>query len=178
MILSSSTKRLLPWLFFSLVILSVVYTQISDASDEKKWQLALTLVGASAAFVHFLYTRHHEETKMFRKLFREFNERYNELNDKMNTLALRAPSYSLTGEDITTLYDYFNLCAEEFFYYRSGYIPEEVWNSWRRGMQIFLSVPSIRDLLKAELKNGSYYHLTFDEIERPVKDLPWWARLF
>ena len=51
--------------------------------------MALTLVGASAALVHFLYTRHLEETRMFRELFADFNRRYDVLNGALNEIVMR-----------------------------------------------------------------------------------------
>lgn len=86
MVISPSTKRRLPWLFIVLALLSVSFAIYGPAADEKRAQVAFTLVGASAVLVHFLYVRHLEETKMFRELFTEFNARYDKLNEKLNSL--------------------------------------------------------------------------------------------
>lgn len=167
MVISPSTKRRLPWIFAVLATGSIGLALYGPAGDEKRWQLAFTLVGASAVLVHFLYVRHLEETKMFRELFTEFNARYDKLNEKLNKLVKRDGLSQLELKDEHLLFDYFNLCGEEFFFYRSGYIPSEVWDAWRRGIQGFIEVECIHELLEKELKGGSYYGLTLEEIERP-----------
>jgi hypothetical protein len=167
MVISPSTKRRLPSLFAVLATASIGFALYGPAGDEKRWQLAFTLVGASAVLVHFLYVRHLEETKMFRELFIEFNARYDKLNEKLNKLVKRDGLSQLELEDEHLLFDYFNLCGEEFFFYRSGYIPSEVWDAWRRGIQGFIKVDCVRELLRKELDGNSYYGLTLEEIERP-----------
>ena len=63
----------------------------------------------------------------------------------------------LTSDEITLLYNYFNLCAEEYLYYRKGFIYPEVWFAWRNGMKIFCGCPRICALWKTELQTNSYY---------------------
>lgn len=63
----------------------------------------------------------------------------------------------MTDEDTLLLYDYFNLCAEEYFYYKSGYIDIDVWQSWVEGMKYYASNPEIRRIWLSELQSGSYY---------------------
>lgn len=167
MVISPSTKRQLPWVFAVLATASICVALFGPAGDEKRWQLVFTLVGASAMFVHFLYVRHLEETKMFRELFTEFNARYDKLNERLNDLVSRNPTYPPNRSDADLLFDYFNLCGEEFFFYRSGYIPSEVWDAWRYGIQGFIKVKCVRELLETELNGRSYYGLTLKEIERP-----------
>ena len=167
MVISPSTKRRLPWIFAVLATGSIGLALYGPSGDEKRWQLAFTLVGASAVLVHFLYVRHLEETNMFRALFTEFNARYDKLNERLNELVNKKNPCPLSPSDGDLLFDYFNLCGEEYFFYRSGYIPSEVWDAWRRGMQGFIEVECIHELLKTELKGGSYYGLTLEEIERP-----------
>jgi hypothetical protein len=31
--------------------------------------------------------------------------------------------------------DYFNLCAEEFLWYKKNRIPNDVWSAWKSGIQ-------------------------------------------
>ena len=165
MTISPSSKRYLPWLFAIFAASSVVIAIFAFREPEKRWQMALTLVGASAALVHFLYTRHLEETQMFRELFADFNRRYDVLNGALNEIVMRPAPLELSPADNRKLYDYFNLCAEEFYFYRCGYIPDEVWTSWRHGIQIFLRSPAINDLLESELKTASYYGLRLAEFQ-------------
>lgn len=165
MTISPSSKRYLPWLFAILAAISIVVAINTFKESEKRWQMALTFVGASAALVHFLYTRHLEETRMFRELFSDFNRRYDTLNDVLNEMLMRPAPLELTPDDKRKLYDYFNLCAEEFYFFKCGYIPEKVWITWRSGMRIFLNSSEIYEILKQELDTGSYYGMTLADIK-------------
>lgn len=124
----------------------------------------LTLVGMTGAFFAFLYTQHLQSTQFLKQLFNEFNARYDQLNDDLAIIFNKADS--LTVEEINTLVDYFNLCAEEYFYFHSGYIDEKVWESWRKGMQFYLSNQNIYKFWSEELKHDSYYGLTMKQIEK------------
>ena len=103
---------------------------------------------------------------MFRELFTDFNRRYDVMNDFLNEIIMLPAQIELSPSDKRKHYDYFNLCAEEFYFYRSGYIPEQVWDSWRRGIQIFLQTPAILDLFRSELETESYYGFALANIQR------------
>ena len=98
-------------------------------------------------------------------MFREFNQRYDGLNSRLNALLERDGSLLLTPEDKHLLYDYFNLCAEEYLYFKSGYIDSEVWNAWMRGMRVFAKNEEVRRVWEAELANGSYYGFSLEVID-------------
>ncbi len=71
----------------------------------------------------------------------------------------------MTAEDTQVLYDYFNLSAEEYLYFKSGYIDGEVWAAWLRGMKYFATRPAIRRVWAEELQSGSYYGFTLAIID-------------
>lgn len=125
---------------------------------------AFPAVAGVAAFVYFLYTQHLQETRLFVDLFKQFNERYDKLNEKLNQIVSQQQS-TMNLEQIQALNDYFNLCAEEWLYFKAGYIDPAVWASWREGMKFFLGSPDIRNKWTEELRQGSYYGLTLAEIE-------------
>jgi hypothetical protein len=108
-------------------------------------------------FAHFIYSQHHQDTQLFVDLFNKFNERYDKLNEKLNAITTRENPALLLPHHIKTLYDYFNLCAEEHLYYAAGYIDHDVWLSWVRGMKYFASDVEIRKLWQKELSSNSYY---------------------
>lgn len=105
--------------------------------------------------------------QMLKELFKEFNERYAVLN---NTLYSIEAKYS-TLEKLNAapdsfalkqaVQDYFNLCAEEFFwYYHKKRIDKKIWDSWQSGMLYWYGIPAIRDMWEAEVKESgkaSYY---------------------
>ena len=54
---------------------------------------------------------------------------------------------------------YFNLCAEEFLFYRLGYIDPAAWFAWQNGMRFYLANLRIRHLWEKDVKSNSYYGL-------------------
>lgn len=115
-------------------------------------------MGIAGAFAHFLYGQHHQDTQMFVNLFAKFNERYDKLNEKLNAIVSRPVDSPLLPEHISTLYDYFNLCAEEHLFYKAGYIDEVVWLAWLRGMKYFAKDAAVLRLWKQDIATDSYYH--------------------
>ena len=55
------------------------------------------------------------------------------------------------------LFSYFNLCSEEFLFYKAGYIDQDVWKSWRKGMDVVFKLSRVSALWESESKNDSYY---------------------
>ena len=148
-------KRHYSWLFLMLA-LAALATALSVPQPTRE-TLVLPLIGALTGFVYFLYRQHLDETRLFKELFVEFNKRYDKLNADLNRIASGPVSEPLTETETVRLFDYFNLCAEEFLFYKAGYIDEEVWQSWRRGIAVFTANPRIRNLWVQELKTDSYY---------------------
>lgn len=145
-----------PWLFVVLAALANAAV-FALPKQHVSPSIFLTVTGAVAALVHFLYAQHNHNTERFISLFREFNTRYDGLNDRLNTLVSRDGAVLLANEEKQLLYDYFNLCAEEYLYFKAGYIDSEVWNAWLRGMKSFAAHKEVRRLWQEELGSGSYY---------------------
>jgi hypothetical protein len=120
-------------------------------------ELLISAVGGVAGFTYFLYRQHLDETKLFKELFGEFNSRYAALNDGLNAILFGPTEGLLTSEEREQLFSYFNLCAEEYFFYKAGYIDHEVWASWCCGMNVFFKQPRIQALWEQDCKGGSYY---------------------
>jgi len=120
-------------------------------------ELLLSCIGAVAGFTYFFYRQHLDETKLFKELFIEFNRRYDKLNDRLNAILFGVCEGDLSDTERDLLFSYFNLCAEEYFFYRAGYIDHRVWKSWRRGMRIFFAHHRIRALWDRDCKADSYY---------------------
>ena len=115
------------------------------------------MIAGFLSFVYFAHTQKLEEVKLFKELFKEFNERYDRLNAPLDRILHGNNNDALNAAELDTLYDYFNLCAEEFFYYKHGYIDRQVWKAWSNGMKLFFSNPRISKLWQKERKTESYY---------------------
>jgi hypothetical protein len=132
------------------------------------------MLGVSAGligFVAFVLKQQTEEMKLFKELFKEFNDRYDKLKEPLNEVAIalrRDPSTQLeNGEHEETLTKYFNLCGEEYLWFRGGYIGKVVWTAWTNGIKEILKTNErIREKWVNELESGSYYGLEEEHLER------------
>jgi len=128
------------------------------------WDKFAAFVAGVFAFAFGVQKQNLEETKLFKKLFEQFNKRYGKLNDKLNRIYFdkQPVDKPFTDAERDTLYKYFNLCGEECLYYDKGFICEEVWKAWSKGMDYFRSNLRIKDFWDKELRdNDSYYGLKF-----------------
>jgi hypothetical protein len=145
-----------PWLFIACAAVAymAVYLLVPEA---KAPELYLSVTGAVAGFVYFLYSQHHQKTQLFVTLFEKFNARYDSLNEKLNAIVIVQDEELTKNEKQAVLFAYFNLCAEEYLFYKSGYIDQDVWLSWIAGMKYFAQNNAIRSLWESELRSESYY---------------------
>ena len=158
MALKLHNKRLYPYIFIfgCLIVVSCWIRFLGGHRPE----LLASGIGAVAGFVYFLYRQHLDETKLFKELFSEFNSRYDDLNDALNVIRFGPKERELTVEEQDTVFSYFNLCAEEYFFYTAGYIDHQVWLSWQRGMKDFFIHPKIKRLWDDDCKSDSYHGFT------------------
>jgi hypothetical protein len=124
----------------------------------------LTLTGSLLSFFYFIQKQTLEETQLFKELFNNFNARYDKLNASLNKIYEKNNDEPFEEKEQEILDDYFNLCAEEYLYFKREYIDLEVWQAWCNGMWFFLKNERIRRLWENEEKTGSYYGLTLNVI--------------
>jgi hypothetical protein len=119
-------------------------------------------------FIHFVQRQKREEIRFFHELFTDFNRRYDQLNEHLDAFDKAG---TVEGVGRANVIDYFNLCAEEYLYFREDYIYPEVWASWCRGMLQYLDKPNqpMRQLWDIEVNTGSYYGLTLEAIYEGAK---------
>lgn len=159
-----------PWIFLALAFLlnALVYVFVPQA---KALELYLPITFGIAGFTHFLYTQHHQDTQLFVNLFKDFNARYDRLNEQLNAI-IEDNSEELTIKDKKVLFDYFNLCAEEYLFYKSGYIDKDVWRSWLAGMKYFAHKAAICNLWESEIKENSYYGFSLKLFDTVPSQMP------
>jgi hypothetical protein len=161
-------KTLYPWLFAGgcILLLPVVFSLPADS--QSRFQAAITAIGSLATFVYFLYSQHHQDTRLFRELFTDFSKRFEELSKELiNPIPMRTSTDTPPGdEQKRKLREYFDLCAEEHLFHEAGYIDERIWQAWCRGMVIFAKDAEILKLWEKELDTGSYYGFSLDEVRR------------
>ena len=125
-------------------------------------KVLLPLAGGLLGVYYFLQKQQLEELHLFERLFADFNRRYAGLNERLQLLI--AGDDPLTYRDRALLEDYFNLCAEEYFYYTHGIIDPQVWRAWCRGILQYLQDDRIADFWRHEESTDSFYGLTLNRI--------------
>ena len=134
---------------------------VALALGVRDWKILVGILSAALSFIYFVQKQKLEELRLFKVLFAEFNARYDKMNKALNSIYSGSTNEPLTKEEVDQLYDYFNLCAEEYLYYRKGYIYPEVWEAWLAGMKYFYDNPRIQALWDREIASGSYYGFNF-----------------
>jgi hypothetical protein len=130
-------------LFVFFAAASVAWFRIPSAHGS---EALIPTIGGVGGFLYFLYQQHLNETKLFKELFIDFNRRYDALKYDLNTILFDPSADELSSCQREKIFNYFKLCAEEYFFYNVGYIDHDVWQSWCRGMNEFFKEPRIRTL--------------------------------
>ena len=143
------------WWLLCIAVASAIATLL--ARNEPVPTMA-TVVGAIFSVAYFLQKQNFEEIGLFREIFKECNARYDKMNENLAKIA-GSGDQELCTDDRLRVVDYLNLCGEEYFYFKRGYIEPSVWQAWENDMKTILAVPSIQAVWKHEKKTGSYYDL-------------------
>ncbi len=133
--------------------------------------LTPTILGGIGVVITLIYSAANKKLnhqKMEKELFKEFNERYDTLNEDLRCITSETKFEDLnllvskTAEGKTldlVLIDYFNLCAEEYYWKKRKRIGTEIWNAWHEGMMYYYRFPVVKALWERERSLGwrSYY---------------------
>jgi hypothetical protein len=148
-------ENLLFGTFFLIVILSYKFFHLTDT-------VLIGVIGSIATIYLGVIKLKVDDDNLFKELFNTFNERYDQrFNDLINRQ--RIEPKELEDEEKIVIIDYFNLCAEEYLWYKRGRIPKNVWIAWKAGIINNLQLPEINKLWHQEMKgNGiiSYYGIS------------------
>jgi hypothetical protein len=144
------------WVASAVVAIAVFAILISKAPE--RMGLIGTTIATALAFCYFAQKQKLDELTLFKSLFIEFNHRYAEMNDDLEEI--RAGRQIDDSTLRKTLVAYFNLCAEEYLFYKEGFIHRAAWRSWCLGMSYYLDDKRIWKIWEDEVKLDSYYGLT------------------
>jgi hypothetical protein len=120
----------------------------------------LTLHQGFSSYRLNLIKQKDETEKTFRELFESFNSRFDKLNGALHAIN---GTHELSDEQKNVVIDYFNLCAEERFWYKRGKIYEEVWQAWMVGMKEVFNKNQVAKLWEKESQYYSSYYLSEGE---------------
>jgi len=150
------------WLALIATISGVVLISTVGGNDRIPW--TGSLIAAALGFCYFVQQQKLAEISLFKDLFTEFNIRYNAMNDRLLEISGKPDASSLADKQF--IVDYLNLCAEEFLFYKEGYIHRDVWRSWCRGMLWYMTQEPFASIWTEEYQTGSYYGLSMEEIQK------------
>ncbi|MFW0716952.1 hypothetical protein [Pedobacter sp. N23S346] len=132
-------------------------------------QVVVTLIlGITTLFVTFWFNTVNlkiNRQKMEKDLFSEFNKRYDDLNDSLTKLEgietieqLKATSSKIENKTMyIVLIDYFNLCAEQYYWKKQKKFSTQIWSAWQSGMQFYFDTyPVVMKLWVDQTKNHNY----------------------
>lgn len=125
---------------------------------ESPTQIANWIGGICASYfalIYFVQKQKLDEDRLVRDLFRDFNDRYDAIRADLNSVLIG--NGDLAPQETITADRYLNLCAEEYFFYSTGRVPERVWKAWSLGMISLLKCPRMLEYAGKELKSDSYY---------------------
>lgn len=142
--------------YWWFLILTIMLTIVFFYLKELELKSVMPVLIAQLSVFYFLQKQQMDEMRLFREIFTECNARYYDLNNDLDRIFHKGV---LHENDKEILVVYFNLCAEEYIYYKRGYIYPSVWKSWKNGMKYFMSEGIISEFWKSESKTNSYYGL-------------------
>lgn len=126
-------------ILFSFLFLTVIVLYITKIIQTT---LFLGILGSIATLYFGSLKYKIERDILFKELFKTFNERYDsKLNDLINSFR-NDEQRKITVSERNLIIDYFNLCAEEFLWYKKKRLPEDVWKAWKAGILENLKIPS------------------------------------
>ncbi len=126
------------WVALGLLVLALAVTFGLQLKTVQQW---VGIIGVPAIVLVTLQKQKTEELVLFKSLFTEFNRRYDRMNEKLYAIRDEPEEKEIDDAGRKTLFDYFNLCGEEYLFFSQGYIYPEVWRAWRNGMLIFCESP-------------------------------------
>jgi len=155
------TKRFL-FKYYALISITIFIGAILSFSSEiLTWPALAAIAGGAVSFALTVQKQQLEDIKMLKELFETFNKRYDVLNEELNRIYRQPKDEILRADEIDVLFNYFNLCAEEYFYFQEGFVHPQVWQAWKNGMKFFRRNPRIKKLWDQELRADSYYGFRF-----------------
>ncbi|WP_143102416.1 hypothetical protein [Lutibacter maritimus] len=134
--------------------------------------LAPLFISVIAIWLTTRYQNHSkkmETDRMLKELFAEFNERYDKINNKLDVISKLSVeqwnelSQTKQSENEGVIVDFFNICAEEYYWHKEGRINGNIWTSWEKGMNdIYNRSEIIQNIWEQECQNSGFqsYYIT------------------
>jgi hypothetical protein len=144
------------WIIPALMATIAIWSVLALVARGLPPEVLMAGIALILGVAYFFQQQHLQQTRFFKELVTEFNGRYNAMNsDLLKTLQ------DEERFEEQKFVSYFNLCAEEWLFYKTGYIYDPVWQAWEKGMEQFGKNSRVADLWQQERQTGSYYGFEF-----------------
>jgi hypothetical protein len=150
-------RNIWPWCVAASLVILIIYLFVP--AGYRSGTVLVSAVGSFWALAFYLRGRHAEDARFAKELLTEFNQRYDRLNNDLQSALWRSASFE--EETKLQFIKYFNLCAEEWLFWKAGYIYDPVWKAWENGMKQYGRDPRVIALWKKEEGTDSYYGFKF-----------------
>ncbi|TYB79172.1 hypothetical protein [Bizionia myxarmorum] len=129
--------------------------------------LAPLIISGVAIWLTSRYQRHAKKLandEMMKDLFTEFNIRYDTINNKLDKISKTSVVIWEAQKDekekaliYGDVVDFFNICSEEYYWYKEGRLDAKIWKAWHKGMNdIYNRSKIIQHIWEQECKNEGY----------------------
>lgn len=145
--------------YWAPLLLLLIAGEIYLFHTEQSIERHAALLGAVLPVFYFIQKQKLDELHVFLSIFEKANERYKALGSKLEIIISKPVDNELDSSEKETLISYFNLCAEEYLYFKQGYIFPHFWASWENGMRMVFLHDRVKSLWELESKTHSYYGL-------------------
>lgn len=168
----------------SLSIIIIAFLLYNCLELKLKYEDFFTVLAIFLTITVTIYFEKVNKRKIQYDIAHTFNERYDKLNEKLYRIIEGLPFYEIhKNEDLIKklnlktlveeidfnkkliIYDYLNLCAEEYYWFKKGVLNTNIWINWNRGISLLLERliedEYIRKIIYEEYENNkdkdSYY---------------------
>jgi hypothetical protein len=140
--------------------------------DSTILMLASVIIGVVTFVITFRWGVISYKNQMNAQLFLEFTKRYDEILQSFPRTA-RSARFNLEGpppgesEELTlSILQYLNLCSEEFYLYKKGWLDEKVWKIWEEELVRTLRAPLLMREWKKLAREFNAYSAFRDYVDR------------
>ena len=151
------------WVVLIVALLAVIAVSLIYKAGQRAAPIE-SILAAVLGLCYFTQQQRLAEIRWFKELFTEFNHRYDNLHTRLQEIS--KPEKPRSETDSETIIEYFNLCGEEYLFFKEGYIHPQVWTAWCSGMLWYFEREPFRTRWKDEEPKNSYYGLSVDVIRR------------
>jgi hypothetical protein len=153
-------KDIWKWCIAGAVLILIVYLVIPPANRSSS--VLLIVIAGIVGLAFYQHRRHAEDARLVKELLGDFNARYDKLSNDLQLACWRESRFE--EETKLQFIKYFNLCAEEWLFWRAGFIYGPVWRAWQNGMRQYAKDDRVMAIWDSEAKTDSYYGFDFRQV--------------